>query len=402
MPARSLQAIVIAGASLAGLRTAQAVRAEGHRGALIIVGDESHRPYNRPPLSKDLLAGVTRPANCALEHDDLAADWVLGHRIVALDRRHHAIELEDGTHIPFERLIIATGARARAWPGSNATLDGVLTLRTIDDALELAGRLRRSSRAAVIGAGFLGCEVAASARQLGVGVLMVEPAPTPMATLGAAVGNWCAGIHRDHGVDLRTETHVTRLLGDDRLEAVELSDGSTHECDIAIVALGAIPNGEWLQGTDLALPNGSLATDATLSAPLDDCILGAGDIVTFPHHLLDGEELRIEHWSNAVEQGTLAGHNALRDPADRQPLQTTPAFWSDQYEHRIQAVGFPARAQETRLLEGSITEHRYVAAGFDHGRLISAVCVNTPSRVRRYRRAISARGESVRAGSAGP
>jgi NADPH-dependent 2,4-dienoyl-CoA reductase/sulfur reductase-like enzyme len=385
----SPQRIVVVGASLAGLRAGQAVRSAGHDGELTIIGEEPHRPYNRPPLSKDLLARRVGVGECDLDHADLEADWVLGLAATGVDRRARRLRLEGGEELPYDRLIVATGAKARSWRGPGEDLKGVMTLRTLDDSLRLGATLGRASSLAVVGAGFVGCEVAATARGLGVAVTMIDVAPLPLAPLGAAVGEWCADLHQTHGVDLRTGVGIDALVGDGALEAIRLTDGSLVECEVAVLALGAIPNGEWLSDSGASLKGGSLICDATLTAAGDPDILGAGDVVAWPHPLVGGDLLRVEHWSNAVEQGTTAGRNAMRKPGQRQVHQSIPSFWSDQFGHRVQSVGLPGRAEQVHVLEGSPAGGSFLAAGFAAGRLISAVCVDAAPRLRHYRRALA-------------
>jgi 3-phenylpropionate/trans-cinnamate dioxygenase ferredoxin reductase subunit len=380
--------IVVVGASLAGLRAAEAVRSAGYDARLTVIGAEPHRPYNRPPLSKEFLARRADARDCAFEHDDLEADWLLERVAVGLDREARTVQLRGGERVPYDRLIVATGAAARPWPGAGGGLDGVLTLRTLDDAVELAERLDRARRLLVVGAGFVGCEVAATARELGVEVTVVELAALPLAPLGSEVGTWCAERSRAHGVDLRTETAVEELMGDRVLRAARLSDGDLVECDVAVIALGARPAADWLGGSGVVLRGGSLVCDATLTSVSDPRVLGAGDVVSWPHPLVADDLLRVEHWSNAVDQGATAGRNATLDTDERHVHDAIPSFWSDQFGRRIQSVGLPARAQEVRIVEGSPAEDRFVAAGFAEGRLISAVAVDAGPRLRKYRRAL--------------
>jgi NADPH-dependent 2,4-dienoyl-CoA reductase/sulfur reductase-like enzyme len=384
--------IVVVGASLAGLRAAQAVRTGGYDGELILVGEERRPPYTRPPLSKELLAGEHDEARCAFDVSALEATWRLGERATGLDLDRRAVVTADGERLDFGRLIVATGSRARAWAGPGAELDGLLTLRTLDDAIALREAVLGAGHVVVIGAGFVGCEVAASARKLGASVSMVDIAPLPMTGLGAIVGERCRRLHAEHGVDTRLGVGVRGFTGDGRLEAVELQDGTRLAADLAVVALGAIPNTEWLQGSGLTLHGdgggggGGVLCDATLTATGDPDVLCAGDVTSWPHPLAGGEAVRIEHWTNAAEQGGVAGRNALLAAGERSAYEAVPYFWTDQYDVKLQAVGFPARATEFAILEQE--PDRFVAAGARDGRVVAAVAWNAVRRLMAYRRVL--------------
>ncbi len=319
--------LVVVGASLAGLRAAQAARAAGFGGELVVVGDEAHRPYTRPPLSKELLKGEHTPEQCLLpQAATLEVSWRLGTPAAALDRTAKRIVLADGAEIDYDRVILATGCRARPWPGPEGELDGVLTLRSLDDALALRAVLRPGRRLLIVGAGFIGCEVAASARAQGAEVTLIDVAPQPMLPLGPELGARCGRLHAERGVDLRLSTGLS-ALGDDgagRVREAALSDGTRLEVDAVLMALGALPNAEWLADSGLVLDPG-VACDATLTALGDPDVLAAGDIVSWPHPLAGGERVRVEHWTVAAEHGQLAGRNALLEPV-RPPPARRPAL----------------------------------------------------------------------------
>jgi 3-phenylpropionate/trans-cinnamate dioxygenase ferredoxin reductase component len=383
-----MEQLVIVGASLAGLRAAQAARAAGYAGELVIVGDESHRPYTRPPLSKDLLKGQQSAEQCALPHGALEAQWRLGVAATGLDRDRRRVVLADGTEIPYDRLILATGARARRWPGTGGALHGVHTLRGLDDAQALRAALVPGARLVIAGAGFIGCEVAASARSLGVEVTMLDIAAHPMLPLGPELGARCARLHAEHGVDLRCGVGIEALVGGERVHAVALTDGSEVRADLVLLALGAVPNIEWLTGSGLEL-SPAVMCDATLTTTRDADILAAGDLAQWPHPLAAGESVHVEHWTVAAEHGQLAGRNALREPSERVAHSSPPYFWSDQYETKVQSVGFPGRAERLEILESSPEGDRLVAVGARDGQLVAVVAFNAAERVAWYRRRLA-------------
>jgi 3-phenylpropionate/trans-cinnamate dioxygenase ferredoxin reductase component len=383
-----MRRLVIVGASLAGLRAAQAARAAGFDGDLVIVGDEPHLPYTRPPLSKELLAGEHSVDRVRLPCETLDAEWRLGVSAARLDRQRRRVVLSNGDEVAYDRLIAATGSRARRWPGAGGALEGVHVLRNLDDALALREALDRRPVVAIVGAGFIGCEVAQTARKQGLDVTLIDIAATPMLPLGAMLGQWCAELHRDHGVDVRLGTTVAGLLGNGRVEAVELSGGARIPADVVVVGLGAVPNTGWLAGSGLQL-NPGLACDATLSAAGDPDILGAGDIVSWPHPLAGGDAIRIEHWTVAAEHGQLAGRNVLASPDARKPYDTPPYFWSDQYGVKIQSVGLPGRAERLEILESSPDRSRLVCAGERDGLLVGVIGINAARRLGSYRQALA-------------
>jgi 3-phenylpropionate/trans-cinnamate dioxygenase ferredoxin reductase component len=252
--------LVIVGASLAGMRAAQAARNADYEGELTLIGEEQHMPYTRPPLSKDLLAGIDDVGSCHFPADGLEVTWRLGERATALDSGARRVMLDGGEAVEYDQVVLATGCRARPWPGPGGELEGVYTLRHLDDALALQRALAGRPKLAIVGAGFIGCEVAASARKLGIDVTLVDIAPLPMPGLGEVIGERCVQMHREHGVDLRLGTGITALHGNatGHVEAIELGDGTRIDAQVVVVALGAIPNTEWLEGSRLTLEPGVL------------------------------------------------------------------------------------------------------------------------------------------------
>ena len=382
-----MKRLVVVGASLAGLRAAQATRKAGFDGDLVMVGEERHLPYTRPPLSKELLAGEHTVDRVQLPCDELGIEWRLGVPATRLDRGSRRVVLADGDEVAYDRLILATGSRPRRWPGPGAELDGVHVLRDLDDALAIRKAFDDRPHVVIVGAGFIGCEVAQTARKEGLEVTLIDIASTPMLPLGPELGAWCAELHRDHGVDLRLGTGVAGLIGDGHVEAVELADGERVSADIVVVGLGAVPNTEWLADSGLHLDPG-LQCDATLTAVGDPDILGAGDIVEWPHPLADDEAIRIEHWTVAAEQGQLAGRNAPLEPAERKAYLAPPYFWSDQYDVKIQSLGLPGRADAVELLESTPDRSRLVYGAERDGHLVGVIAINAARRLGSYRMAL--------------
>jgi 3-phenylpropionate/trans-cinnamate dioxygenase ferredoxin reductase subunit len=380
--------IVIVGASLAGLRAAQAIRKAGHDGRVVVVGAEEHRPYTRPPLSKELLAGEHEADRCALPGGDVDVEWRLGTVATGLDLGRREVVL-GADRLPYDKLLIATGARPRHWPGDPIELDGVFMLRNLEDSLALRAAFEQRPRLAVVGAGFIGCEVAATARKRGLDVTLIDIADHPMTAFGPAVGARCADMHRRHGVDLRLGAGVDGFEGDGRIEAVRLGDGTRVEADIAVVALGAIPNTDWLADSGLELQPG-VVCDATLAARDAEDVFCAGDVAAWPHPMADDGVIRIEHWTNAAEQGAAAARNLLAAPGERVPYEAVPYFWSDQYDVKIQSVGLPGRAERMTMLEATPEADRLVLGGERGGRLVAAVGFNAARRLPFYRGRLAA------------
>lgn len=379
--------IVIVGASLAGLHAAEQLRAEGFGGHIVVIGDEPCEPYDRPPLSKQVLTGwvpaayTALPRRCALD-----IEWKLGVAAVGLDPLTKCVQLADGQEVSFDRLLIATGTRARLWPNKQeASLDGLFVLRTRDDASRLRERLAaQPRRVLIIGAGFTGSEIASACRELGLVVTVAERGPYPLVgALGGVIGAIAADIQRQHGVDLRCGVTVSRLEGDEhgRLQRAHLSDGSTLDVDLAVVALGAVRNTEWLRNSGLAVGDWGVTCDAgcrafDLNAIVTDDIFVAGDVARFPHPLYDYQLMALEHWGNAIAQAEIAAHNMISSAFERRPHVSVPAFWSTQFGINIKSVGVPSFADEVAIVQGSVEEHRFVAAYSHKGRIVAAVTFN--------------------------
>jgi len=396
--------IVIVGGSLAGMAAAAVMRLEGFTGSLTIIGDEPYQPYDRPPLSKQVLGDSIPPAHTGLPGaDELNAQWLLGVPATGLDLTGRQVLLADGGAVEFDRLLIATGTRARPWPNdAEAALDGVVVVRTRDDAADVLRRLAgRPRRVLVIGAGFTGSEVASACRGRDLSVTVAERGPAPLVgALGEVIGGVAAGLHRDHGVDLRCGITVSSLEGDgdNRVRRAYFSDGTVIDADVAVVALGAVRNTEWLHGSGLAVGAWGVACDAgcrafDVNGVIMDNIFVAGDVSRFPHPLYDYQFLALEHWGNAVTQAEAAGHNMVSGPADRWPHLGTPVFWSAQFGTNIKSLGVPTYADEVMIVQGSLPERRFVAAYGYRGRMTAAVAFDQGMWLEFYQNMIETAGQ---------
>ena len=387
--------VAIVGASLAGLSAARALRAQGFDGHLTVIGDEAQRPYDRPPLSKEFLCGNVSEADLALESDDddLQADWRLGVSATGLDSRCGAIELADGTRIDADGVVIATGSRARRWPGS-ADMAGVHVIRTVEDARALRADLVPGAQLVVIGAGFIGAEVASTARTLGLDVTVVEAAPTPLQMqLGGWLGGVVAGAHAANGTKLICGVGVAGLAGEKRalrapgsvgrVTGVDLADGRHLPADVVVVGIGGVPNIDWLYGSGLELGNGVLCgTNGQTALPnvvaVGDCAAWL-DPTTNAHH-------RVEHWTGALERPAAAVAALLSGGRQEEAAVKAPYFWSDQYGSRIQFAGIARPDDEITIEDGSCEERCLLATYRRDGRLVAVLGIDQPRLFTRWRR----------------
>jgi 3-phenylpropionate/trans-cinnamate dioxygenase ferredoxin reductase component len=382
--------VVIVGASLAGFRAAQTLRREGFDGLITLVGDEARRPYDRPPLSKRVLDGRVAPEAIALERgdEDLELDWRLGVRATGFDAADRTVTLDGGEELGADGVILACGARPRTLPGTDG-LAGVHVLRRLDDSLALRAALEsRSERVVVIGAGFIGAEVAATARGMGLDVTIVEALELPLArALPPTIGAVCAELHRDHGVDLRLGMGVGGLVADGqgRVAAVQLADGTSIEADVVVVGIGVVPNIEWLEGSGLVLGDGVICDETTLAAP---GIVAAGDVARWFNPVF-GEDMRVEHWDNAVSMGQHAARRLLAGGGAGEPFAPVPYFWSDQYDRKLQLAGRAAPDDTVEVVEGSFDERRFVALIGRGDRLVGAFAMNRPPAIPRWTQRIA-------------
>jgi NADPH-dependent 2,4-dienoyl-CoA reductase/sulfur reductase-like enzyme len=376
-----LNHVVVVGASLAGMRAIEHLRANGYAGRITLVGDEPDPPYDRPPLSKDVLVGTATPESTFFRTADqlasLDVELLLGTAAQRLDLASRKLEV-DGHRLAFDGLILATGARARTVPGLEPR-EGVHVLRTLADAVRLRAELVQASHVVVVGAGFIGSEIASSARSLGVGVTVVEQAPAPLArVLGVELGAACAALHTVNGTDVRCSTTVEAIEGRDTVEAVRLSDSSMIDADLVVVGVGVVPNTEWLEGSGLTIGDG-VVCDARLSAGPEG-VFAAGDVARWDNELF-GRQMRVEQWTNAAEQGRHVAA-ALLEPRASLPFRGANYFWSDQYGVRIQFTGVP-EADETLVVEGSIAEGRFGAWYRRDDRLVGALTIGSARLARR-------------------
>jgi len=370
--------IAVVGASAAGLTAAQTLRREGYDGPLTVIGDEDLMPYDRPPLSKQVLSGDWEPSKIALPCavDDIA--WRLGVRAVGLDVSGRRLALSTGDDLAYDKLVIATGVAPRRLPFGQE-LAGVHTLRTLPDTVAFKEDLASARSVVIVGAGFMGSEVAAVASGMGVDVTVVDPLPAPMIRqFGPWLGDQVAKLHADHGVRMRLGVGVTGLLGSDRVSGVELADGTVLPADVVLVAIGSVPNTSWLAGSGLSLTDGVDCDSLCRAAPN---VVAAGDVASWTHPV-HGKRIRVEHRMNATEQGMAAARTLL---GKGEPYAPIPYFWTDQYDVKIQAYGtFPEGAVPS-VAAGDVGAGRFAAMYVEDGRVTGVVGWNLPRDTRQLR-----------------
>lgn len=378
--------VVIVGASAAGLAAAETLRAEGFDGAVTLVGEEPHAPYDRPPLSKQLLAGSWEADRLALRDqaalDALKAEWRLGARATALDAAARRVTLADGETLSFDGMVIATGVQPRRLPGAMPA--GVHALRGLEDALALRTALAAQPRVVVIGSGVLGSEFAATARGRGCEVTLIGNAPLPMIRqFGPVIGEMVAAKHQAAGVALRPSTEVLGIEGGDRVTGVRLATGEVVPAELVLVAIGSVPAIGWLEGSGLELGDGVVCDAFCQAAP---GIYAAGDVASWWHEGY-GRRLRIEHRMNASEQGAAAARNLL---GAAQPFRPIPFLWSDQFDVKLQSYGlFPADG-EIEIEPDASAPDRFVAVCRQGGRLVGALGWNAIKALRLARQRLVA------------
>ena len=384
------------GASLAGLRAAEEMKHEGHRGPVIIVGEEIHAPYDRPPLSKQLLSGkwdVGRIHHHAPDVlDTLGLEFRLGRRAVGLDTAARTVALDDGNELAYDGLVVATGAVTRRLPGTEG-MPNVWMLRTLDDCLGIRDDLAAggdSPRLVVIGAGFIGSEVAATCQGTGAQVTLLEAYHTPLArVLGDQMGQVCAELHRANGMDLRlsvTIDHLESAPGTADPVTVVLDDDTRIPADAVVVGIGVTPAVGWLEGSGLELDNG-VRCDGALFA--GDRVVAAGDVANWTRPSTGGPT-RVEHWTNAAEGGAASARNLLAGSAAAVPYDPVPFFWSDQYATKIQMLGLPSADDEAVVVSGSAEEGKLVALYRSGERLAAVFTLSQPAKLMGYRPLLAA------------
>jgi len=382
---------LIVGAGLGGLRAAEALRSSGFQGAITVVGDEPHPPYNRPPLSKEALSAGVRVDELAFRRKDCVADvtWRLGAGAVASDLAARTVTLADGAVLDFEGLVIATGIRPRTLPIPGPT-DGRLMLRTIADATHLREHLRPGTNLVIMGAGFIGCEVAATAVHLGATVHVVALDTEPMVRpLGEELGAAMRRRHQARGVHFHLGRTVDRFEGQTQVTGAVLDDGTELATDLVLEAVGSVPNTQWLAGNGLDLQDGVQVDAAMVVAGTDAPVVAVGDLACYPHALFPGAPRRIEHWNMPTETGRRAGRTlaALMRGADpgTEPFTAMPAFWSDQYHHKLQSFGMPGLADRIEVVSGNV-DADCIVAYHDRQGLVGVVGIDRTSELAPYRR----------------
>lgn len=384
--------IAIVGASLGGLRTAQGLRGRGKfEGSITLIGAEPHYPYDRPPLSKQLLAGQWGPEQTLLDAPDtvdkLGLDLRLGVRAENLDLEAREVALSDGRSVAFDALVIATGATPRTLPNT-PDLAGIHTLRTIDDSMRIRAELAKEPRVAVVGAGFIGAEVASVARSAGLEVTLIEALPAPLANaVGAEVGEACANLHRQRGVDVRCGALVAGFEGDERVEQVVLADGSKVEADLVVVGIGVAPETGWLEGSGLELRDGIVCDSTLMAAP---GVFAIGDVCRWYNPIYE-EEMRVEHWTNVIHQSRQVARNLLAEPGEARPFASVPYVWSDQYDASIQSLGHMRPDDPFEVLHGSLESLEFVVGYQRNGILVGGLTFNMPQQLSSYRPLIEQR-----------
>jgi 3-phenylpropionate/trans-cinnamate dioxygenase ferredoxin reductase subunit len=379
----------IVGASLTGAKAAETLRDEGFDGRVVLIGAEHERPYERPPLSKDYLRGevdretvYVHPEGFYAEHD---IELRLGRTAVSLNATGSELALDDGERLRYDRLLITVGAEPRRLSIPGGKLDGVIYLRSVEDCGALRDRLDRGGAVVVIGAGWIGAEVAASARQRGLGVTVIEPASVPLErVLGAEVGAIYRDIHVDHGVQMLLGTGVEAFEGDQAVERVRTSDGRELECDFVVVGVGVRPRAALAAQAGLAVDNGVLVDEhLQTSAP---GVFAAGDVAN-AHHPFYGERIRVEHWANALHQGPVAARSMLGQSAG---YDRVPYFFSDQYDVGMEYAGY-ARSWDRVVFRGDPASREFIAFWLTGDRVVAGMNVNVWDVIDPIQRLISER-----------
>lgn len=386
-PTTAPEHIVVVGAGAAGLAVVETLRRDGYAGRVTVIGNESRLPYDRPPLSKQFLAGAWDDDRLALRPqeavDALEADWRLGVRATALDAGRRQVSLSDGTSVSYDALVVATGVRPRRLAGAEE-LRGAHVLRTADDAARLRHELGRKPHLVVAGGGFLGVETAASARELGCEVTLVSRRETPFSdVLGHEVAAMLADVHRERGVELEHGSVADLVSEDGAVSGVRLVDGRLIAADAALISIGSSVNVEWLDGSGVEIADG-IVCDASGRAAAN--IWAAGDVAAWWH---DGDAAyrRFEHRTNAAEHGMIVARSIL---GTVNPMARVPYVWSDQYDLKVQIYGLPHEADRVEIIDGSLADRKFTALYGQNGHVCAAVGVNLVRPLRALRRHVAA------------
>ncbi|MEU9502121.1 FAD/NAD(P)-binding oxidoreductase [Streptomyces sp. NPDC048196] len=387
-----MREVVVVGAGLAGVRAAGSLRDAGFDGRLTVVSDERELPYDRPPLTKQVVAGTMTGDDIRLAGDgEFGARWIRGTAAVGLDRERRRVRLADGVELPYDGVVLAPGAKAREWPGAGVP-GGVLTVRGLADVRRLRAEVDGGAdEVVIVGAGFVGVELASSLSGLGVKVTLVEPFGAPLRALGGTVSRVVAEAAGRAGVALRLGVGVRGFAaaGDGRVRAVALADGAEVSGSLVVVAIGMVPATGWLAGSGLALPSGRIHCDERLFAravggvggsagggAVDPAVVVAGDAAWCEAVRTAKGTVPLEHWSNAAAQGELAGRNLLVGPAAAEPYVHVPSFWTAAFGLRIRSVGLPGTGDREVVEAGSVAEGAVLVAHYLGERLVGAVSVN--------------------------
>jgi NADPH-dependent 2,4-dienoyl-CoA reductase/sulfur reductase-like enzyme len=381
--------VVIVGASMGGLRLAEALRRFGYEGPITAIGEEPYAPYNRPPLSKEVLAETVSHEAVAFEKRAATEDvnWILGTRVESADLAHNIVTDSQGEVHPYSMLVIATGLRPRRLHVPNGELAGRHAVRTLDDAIALRAELIAGKRVVIVGAGFIGCEVAATARKLGCDVTVVAPGIHPMQRpLGTELAAEMQRRHEEQGVVFRMKTTVTDLVGEAALTGVLLDDGTTIDCDVLVEAIGSHENTEWLDGNDLDLTSGVLSSNdlraLKASGEAWDNVFAIGDIARFPNPIFDNDSRRVEHWNIPTETAKRAAQ--VFTGTAQGEFRPIPSFWTDQYDNHLLAYGMLALADEVQLIDGEISGD-CVFGYYRDGEMVGVCGIGMRSVVQSYR-----------------
>jgi NADPH-dependent 2,4-dienoyl-CoA reductase/sulfur reductase-like enzyme len=392
--------VVVIGASMGGLRVAETLRKSGYLGPLVVIGDEPHAPYNRPPLSKEVLASDVNHDAVAFALADVLDDveWKTGSAVVAADLENQTVTLADGTSVDFEALVIATGLRPRRLDFDNRPAKGIHAIRTLDDAMALRSELVPGAKVVIYGAGFIGCEAAATATKLGASVTVVGKGPVPMLRpLGLELATDIQRRQELHGVRFVMNAQLTGVLGDDCVTGVTLDNGETVPCDVLIESLGSLPNTEFLTGNDIDIESGVHVNASLLALRANGepwpNVFAVGDVARFPIPKFDPATRRVEHWNIPTEMARKVGKQlALQLSGDADAHATehakafdpVPSFWSDQFEVSLLAYGLLDQGTEVRLLEGE-PGGDCIYGYFDGDDMVGVCGIGMRSKVMAYR-----------------